>query len=214
MRDLLSQTPWDLIWDTEINNCWNGWKDLLLAAIDDCIPIVNAKNTQEYPWISRDLIKLSRKKKAAFKRAKKSWKNCDWNYYKNLNTLVKRESNLEWQKYITNLSDKITHNNNSKPFWRYVNSKRQCTNDLVLLKLGENKITEDTDMAESMNGYFSSVFTDMHFTCTDFWNVHQVFNQHQFGYLHQKSIVAQVLLCFNDWAEARNNGNATRCCIS
>lgn len=43
----------------------------------------------------------------------------------------------------------------------------------------------------------------------DFWSVHQVFNQNQFGYLRQKSIVAQVLLCFNDWAEARNDGNAT-----
>ena len=29
------------------------------------------------------------------------------------------------------------------------------------------------------------------------------------GYLPQKSIVAQVLLCFNDWTEARNDGNAT-----
>jgi hypothetical protein len=43
---------------------------------------------------------------------------------------------------------------------QYVNSKRKGTNDLVLLKLGENEITDDMDIAESMNTYFSSAFTE------------------------------------------------------
>ena len=76
--------------------------------------------------------------------------------------MVKRNGNLARRKYITDLSEEIIHNN-SKPFWQYVHSKREGTNDLVLLKLGEIEITEDIDIyeyIESMNIYFSSVFTE------------------------------------------------------
>ena len=102
---------------------------------------------------------LFRVSSSSFKRAKKSGKSRDWNYYKKLNVLVKRNCNSARRKYITDLSEEITQNN-SKPFWQYVNSKRKGTNDLVLLKLGENEITDDMDIAESMNTYFSSVFTE------------------------------------------------------
>jgi hypothetical protein len=74
----------------------------------------------------RELVKLCRNKKTAFKRVKKSGKSRDWNYYKKLNVLVKRNCNSARRKYITDLSEEITHNN-SKPFWQYVNSKRKGT---------------------------------------------------------------------------------------
>ena len=134
----------------------------MLAAVDDCIPKVNAIERHNPPWISKELIKLCRKKKAALKRAKKSGKTRDWSYYKKLNAMVKKNCNSVRRKYITDLSEEITHNN-SKPFWRYVNSKQKGTNDLVLLKLGENEITENIDIAESMNTYLSSVFTEESF---------------------------------------------------
>jgi hypothetical protein len=38
---------------------------------------------------------------------------------------------------------------------------------------------------------------------------HRVFNPNQFGYLSQKSTVSQLLLSYNDWAKARNEGNTT-----
>ena len=55
-------------------------------------------------------------------------------------------ANLARRKYIADLSDEIIHNN-SKPFWRYVHSKRIGTNDLVLFKLEEIEIIEDIDIA-------------------------------------------------------------------
>jgi hypothetical protein len=42
-----------------------------------------------------------------------------------------------------------------------------------------------------------------------FWSNHPVFNPNQFGYLSQKSTVSQLLLSYNDWAKARNEGNTT-----
>ena len=49
--------------------------------------------------------------------------------------------------------------NNPKPFWNYIKSLRKGTNDLVLLKEGEKVITDEYSIAQEMNCYFSSVFT-------------------------------------------------------
>ncbi|CAB4014257.1 Hypothetical predicted protein [Paramuricea clavata] len=38
----------------------------------------------------------------------------------------------------------------------------------------------------------------------EFWLRYKVFNQNQFGYLRNKSTLSQLLLCYNDWAQARN----------
>lgn len=145
-----------------IDDNWTMWKDLLLAAVDDCIPRVNAKKKINTPWISKDLIRLCRKKKAAYRKAKRTAKTRDWNYYKKLNSMVKRACNSAHYEYINDLSTKLKWNN-AKPFWKYINSKRKGTNNLVLLKVDNEEIIDDLDIAESMNTFFSSVFTEESF---------------------------------------------------
>ena len=39
--------------------------------------------------------------------------------------------------------EKLKTDNNAKPFWNYIKSKRKGTNDLVLLKEDGKEITDD-----------------------------------------------------------------------
>lgn len=90
LKDLLLHTPWHCVSvDDNIDESWIAWKDFLLAAIDDCIPRVNAKKKPDTPWISKELIGLCSGKKAAFRKAKRTEKSRDWKYYKKLNYTVK-----------------------------------------------------------------------------------------------------------------------------
>ena len=160
LKDLLLHIPWNYASiDDNIDDSWIAWKDFLLAAVDDCIPRVDVKKKPDTPWISKELIGLCRKKKAAYKKAKRTGKIRDWNYYRKLNSMVKSRCNSARWEYITDLTAKLKLND-AKPFWKYVNSKRKGTNNLVLLKVGNEEITNDLDIAESMNAYFSSVFTE------------------------------------------------------
>ena len=59
--------------------------------------------------------------------------------------MVKRRSNSARWEYITDLSPKLKLND-GKPSWKYINSKR---NNLVLLKVGNEEITNDLGIAES-----------------------------------------------------------------
>ena len=53
----------------------------------------------------------------------------------------------------------LNFNGVSKPFWNYVKRKRNGTNNLVSLNVGEEVFTNDSSIASSLNSYFSSVFT-------------------------------------------------------
>ena len=47
------------------------------------------------------------------------------------------------------------------PFWNYVSAKRKGTNELISLKgNGDEDILDDLDIAQTMNAFFASVFTD------------------------------------------------------
>ena len=72
LRNLLHYCPWHCAFmDTDIDRIWAAWSDLFLSAVDECIPKRTAKRNSNAPWISGDLIKLCRRKKALYKRAKK-----------------------------------------------------------------------------------------------------------------------------------------------
>ena len=59
--------------DTDIDRIWAAWSDLLLFAVNECIiiPKRTVKRNSNAPWISGDLLKLFRRKKALYKRTKK-----------------------------------------------------------------------------------------------------------------------------------------------
>ena len=162
--NLLDIVPWNFsLQEVDTNGKWQMWKDLLMSAVDDCIPKVSGKKKTNPPWTTHELISLCRKKKAAYKKARKSGKIRDKLYYSKLNSLVKRKCNSARWEYINNLARNIT-SEQSKQFWKYINARRKGTNDLVLLKTQDGEITEDFEIAEYMNNYnFSSTFTDEKF---------------------------------------------------
>ena len=72
LRNLLYYTPWHCAFmDTNIDCIWAAWSDMFLSAVSECIPRRTVKRTSNVPWISGDLIKLCKRKKVLYKRAKK-----------------------------------------------------------------------------------------------------------------------------------------------
>ena len=160
LRNLLSYTPWHCAFlDDNIDLVWSAWSDLLLSAVDECIPKHQVKRSTKAPWISCNLIKLCRKKKLLYKRAKKSGKESDWVDYCKFNNQLKKECNSARWRYINNLTEELKSNTSPKPFWNYVKSKRKGSSDLVSLKVNDEFLNDDISIANSMNHYFSSVFT-------------------------------------------------------
>ena len=123
------------------------------------------------PWITKDLIKLCRKKKSLYKKAKKSERDETWTAYRAPNNSLKKKCNSAKWQHLKELTEKLKTDNNAKPFWNYVKSKRKGTNDLVLLKEDGKEITDDESIAQEMNLYFSSVFTQEQTNLPEFSNM-------------------------------------------
>ena len=145
--------------DTNIDCIWAAWSDMFLSAVNECIPRRTVKRTSNAPWISGDLIKLCRRKKVLYKRAKKTCALSDWNKYRKFNNYVKKECNSARRQFINNLADELKTGNSSKPFWNFVQSKRKVKCDLASLKVNDSYLNDDLSIANCMNSYFSSVFT-------------------------------------------------------
>ena len=160
LRNLLNYTPWHCAFlEDNIDLVWSAWSDLLLSAVDECIPKHQVKRSTNAPWINCNLIKLCRKKKLLYKRAKKSRKESDWVNYRKFNNQLKKECNSARWRYINNLTEELKSNTSPKPFWNYVKSKRKGSSDLVSLKVNDEFLNDDISIANSINHDFSSVST-------------------------------------------------------
>ena len=102
---------------------------------------------------------MCKKKKALYKKAKKSTSQTDWDKYRKFNNYVKKECNSARKQFVNNLADELKTSNSPKPFWNFVQSRRNVKSDLVSLKVNGSYLNDDLSIASSMNSYFSSVFT-------------------------------------------------------
>ena len=64
LRSLFNYTPWYFTLEQQdINANWEAWQDLYFTAVNESIPQYRHKRKNIAPWITKDLIKLCRKKK-------------------------------------------------------------------------------------------------------------------------------------------------------
>ena len=139
---------------------WNAWVDLFDSAVDQCIPKKNKRKNRRAPWILDDMVKLARKKKRSYKKAKSSDNTALWSKCKKMNNMLKKKCNEARWEYLKDLASNVHDKEEHKLFWNYVNSKRKGSNDLTVIKLDNGSIlTDECNISERLNKFFASVFT-------------------------------------------------------
>ena len=90
-----------------MNEVWNAWVDLFDSAVDQCTPKKNKRKNCRPLWISDDIVKVGRKKKRSYKKAKSS-DNADlWSEYKNINNMLKKKCNQARWECLKDLSSNM-----------------------------------------------------------------------------------------------------------
>ena len=139
-----------------IDNMWNEFKTLLLSAIEGNIPSHTQGRNNRYPWINKEVKRLLRKKKRLYKQAKKTGK---WENYRFLQKECRRQMRaMEWE-YINNTIEEGLRNNNTKPFWSYIKSRRQDSTGVAPLKKGTTLQSDGATKAHILLDQFKSAFT-------------------------------------------------------
>ena len=79
--------------------------------------------------------------------------------FKKYQKLCKREFKKAELDYVNKTIQEVFENNNSKPFWRYIKSKRQDNIGIAPLKQKGSLFSDRKDKAQILVDQFRSVFT-------------------------------------------------------
>ena len=144
-----------------VNEKWCRFKDNVKLMVDKFVPHKITSTRYNAPWINTAMRRLSRKKHRLFKKARKSHgkhRDVMWARYKSckasFNTGIKQARDY----YLNNIISSAFDDNNTKPFWKFVRSKRCDNTGIAPLKDSGRLHTDSQSKANILNNQFTSVF--------------------------------------------------------
>ena len=99
---------------------WKTYKSGIQTAMDNFIPSKTFKKKNSVPWFNRKLKKMTKRKDRLYRHAKKTKQ---WTEFQNYKKVCKKEFKNAEMDYVNKTIQEGFDNNNSNPFWRYINQK-------------------------------------------------------------------------------------------
>ena len=135
---------------------WTRLKDGLTHIMDKHIPSRMTNSRKSLPWFNRKLKQMVRRKARLYKQAKRT---NQWNEFNAFQKECKRAFKRAETDHINATIQKGLDENNTKPFWRYVKSRREDKVGISPLKKMGQLYNDSKDKAQILVDQFSSVFT-------------------------------------------------------
>jgi len=135
---------------------WSVLREVTELALDRYIPLTTRRKPGQPPWLTRAVLRLTRKKNRYWKRFTKNRSDHNFSNYKEVEKQCKRAVSNAKKSF----EKKIADSGNKRPFNAYVKSKTKTRHNVGPLKVGDTLLTENADMAKVLNEFFSSVFTE------------------------------------------------------
>ena len=135
---------------------WNTLKERVLQVLDKHVPHKLKRKNASPPWLNKTLKKMTKRKARLHKQAKKTGK---WENFRFYQKECKRHFRQTELNYVNKTIQEGLEQNNSKPFWRYIKSKRQDHIGVSPLKKKGVLVDDSKKKANILIDQFSSVFT-------------------------------------------------------
>jgi Reverse transcriptase (RNA-dependent DNA polymerase)/Endonuclease-reverse transcriptase len=160
MKRELSSVDWAATLNGKsVEHQWEKFKNILEASAERYIPVKTITNSNRPRWLSKDLVKLVRKKKRAWKEYKISGTLESREKYISIEKDLKvkiRKAKRKQERELTKKDDR-----NGKKFTNYIKTKTKVRTGIGPLKKDDGSPTADEkEMSEILNKFFTSVFTN------------------------------------------------------
>jgi len=159
MRKELGERSWQELTSLGVEQCWNEIRVSIFKSMRDNIPKVKNKGNNSKPkWFNKEAKKSVKKKYELFKKYMKSMASLDYRNYLNSRNECNRNIKKAKREYERKLAKDCK--NNPKHFWKFVQSKTKAFSGISPLNKGDGSTAvSDQDKANTLNDFFSSVFT-------------------------------------------------------
>lgn len=157
LQRLVSLTPWDIVLsEPTINGMYDLYTSLMCALTSDTVPEKRSRRRHHAPWITHELITLSRQKDKLFRRAKRTCHADDLLAAKQLQRSLKKQIRVAHRLFVEDIAARAIRE--PKLFWSYINSQRkqsQCPRFLI----HDTMVSSPSCISEAFNCHFSSVWS-------------------------------------------------------
>ena len=162
LRNLLANSDWNnMLTVRDINKSWEIFQGIFNGAVNQCVPFRNRRkqvNTKPKWWTNEISRNLTTKKRAHDRYVVTRDQNDRDEFCR-----VRRETKRLIRQSKRNLEEHIANSSKSNPkeFYSYVRNKKMLGSTIGPLATTDgNIVNEDTEMANILNDFFASVFTD------------------------------------------------------
>ena len=126
--------------------------------MNNTIPHCNTKAKSHLPWISRELIRMQRRRNKSHNKAKQTGLNKHWEQFRELRRQTTKALATSYKSYVNNqIGDSLK--TNPKRFWSFIKANKRENIGIPTLRVNDKPITNDRDKANALNNQFTSVFT-------------------------------------------------------
>ncbi len=155
----LGKINWtEVLSDKNTEEAWEYFEQRLIEEMDKNIPKYRVK--QKKPYVDREMRRKMKKKYYLWKRYKQTNCSVDLQNYKITRNDCRNTSRLKKSDFERNLIYKMKKGD-SKPLYKYANLKLKSRCRISQLKKSDGSLTtNDSEKAETLNNFFSSVFTE------------------------------------------------------
>ena len=160
IRKDLGDKDWSVLKNvTDVEAAWDIFKKEVEKTVEANVPKVTVRVRSGRPrWMTKDITRLIRQKKAAWKLAKKEPTSLNKARYEEAQKKLIKQVKKAKRKLEKDLL--VGEDRNGKKFRSYIKSKTKSRTSVGPLKgEGGGLIQDDKEMAEEFNKFFTSVFT-------------------------------------------------------
>ena len=141
---------------TPVDTLWTTFKNTCLSNIQKHVPSKLSSSRYSQPWCNRSIRRLSRRKKRAFNRARRTGRQKDWDTYRHKQKETQKACKSACNTYI---NDMVNNDTGNKKLYSYIKSRRCESNGVSPLMKDGTLHGDSKTKAELLNSQFSSVFT-------------------------------------------------------
>ena len=155
-NEYLDNIKWDQILDKDYaQTSWTTFTGILEEGMMTYIPHRPRRPSNKPIWSNRNISRLSRVKARRWKTFNKYRTPENFELYKD----AEKQCKNAVKNAKKNFEKKLARNKNKRQFNAYVKAKTKSRTAVGPLKVDNVIISEDKEMAETLNGFFTSVFT-------------------------------------------------------
>ena len=149
-------------WETELKGLnakesWDKFKEKLHKVQEDCVPKKKRRINNRPIWMTRNIMRIIRKKRRLWRVYKQTKDYREYLAYKKVENTVQRSVRQAKRKFERNLAKEVKKS--PKAFYSYLKTKTANKETVGPLKDGDVFTSDDDKMAGLLNEFFSSIFT-------------------------------------------------------